>query len=236
MFGLFNKKKPLTVKEIEDSIYDGYLSFLNIREPEHISNLISSYKRMHPRMCPQSQLVAKDKLHGSEIYGFVWMYIISYIQDKGLKVNLNLFERGQYFGDVLDGYVQIARNSFKSRLSFLKFFVSDGVTREQQIQNTLDIADRIVIEELIKKSLLDQKELQTNIHWYKAIAFARIINSNANINCHDPDDIGFKNVIDTPKNCTNFIGDLIEEKEVEIYVSFTRNKQDYTTAIKAKVW
>lgn len=236
MFGLFNKRKPLTVKEIEDGIYAGYLSFLNITEPGHISNLICSYKRIHQKMCPKSQSIGKDELHSSEIYGFVWMYIMSYLKDKGLRVNPNLFERGEYFGNVLDGYVQIARNHSKSKLSFLKFWVSDGVSREQQIQNTLDITDRVIIEELIKKSLLEQKGFKTNIHWYKAIAFSRIINSSANFGSHDPDNIGCTYFVDTPKNCANFIGDIIEEEEVEIYVSFIRNKQDYTTTIEARVW
>lgn len=236
MFGLFNKRKPLTVKEIEDGIYDGFISFINFIETETTAfpHLISSYKRMHPKMCPMSQSLGKGVIHGAEIYGFVWVYILGDLQKKGLKVNLNLFERGEYFGDILDGYVQIARNRFRSSLYLMMNCVSRGSLNDQLTLITLNVDDKIMIEELIKKSLLDKKTIQSNVHWYKAIAFTRFINTG-NIFTYKPNSIFFQSVIDTPENCTNLAGDFIEQNEVKISVDFIRNKEDYTTTIDASV-
>lgn len=125
MFGLFKKKQPLTVKEIEEAVYEGYLSF-NTLKPFEFSTLIMSHKFIsHPKMCPKSLLLDTEKLDVSEVYGFIWMYIVQHLLDNGLKVNMNLFQRGEYFGDLLDGLVCDARQGFMARRELKKYWVGD---------------------------------------------------------------------------------------------------------------
>jgi hypothetical protein len=123
MFGLFKKKatQPLSVEEIEDSLYEAFLKFKSLN-PSEFYELIPSHKRNHPKMCPKSHHLDLNRLHKDEIYSFIWMFIFNHMKNSGLRVNFGLFQPGLPLWKVVDEYVQRAREHIKSEPEFSKFW------------------------------------------------------------------------------------------------------------------
>ena len=226
---LFGKKRiPLTVKEIEDGIYNGFLSFTRI-EPSNFYQLIISFKRKHPNMCPKSLSLSPEKMHSTEIYGLIWMYIIYFLQDNGLKVNIDRFKRGEYFGDMLDIYVVNARYGFKRNSQLDQFWEDEldiGLIKNgsnsanRQIKSLISSENNRILEETLKRSLKEKKVIDTTIPWHISLLF---INERS-----------FWQVFTSTNQIeVEWSGIKKEQNSDELFAHFIRSPDTNTTKIKS---
>jgi len=170
MFGLFNKRKPLTVKEIEDALYAGYLAFDKIHEPKQVEVLILDFKVKHSRACPKSLSLHPSVLHEDELYIFIWNYIFDHMASEGLRVNPEIFTPYAPLWEVLDAYIQRARKNFKMKPWLGGYW---QVEDAGHIQKELLSECRDLIERLIFRSADEQKAIESNVDWHDAKEFSK---------------------------------------------------------------
>ncbi|WP_417585858.1 hypothetical protein [Nitrincola sp.] len=170
MFGLFNKRKPLTVKEIEDALYAGYLAFDRINEPKQLERLILDFKAKRSRICPKSIALHPSVLHVDELYIFIWCFVFDHMASSGLRVNPKLFTPYSPLWEVLDEYIQSARKNFKMKPRLGGYW---QVKEAGHIQKKLSSEYREMVKRLIAKSFLEQKAIESDINWHDAEAFSR---------------------------------------------------------------
>lgn len=113
MFGLF--RKEITVKEIEEALYAGYLEFDKIHEPIQLEILILDFKVKHSSTCPKSFALQPSVLHEDELYIFIWCFMFDHMASEGLRVNPELFTPYAPLWEVLDAYIQRARRNLKMK-------------------------------------------------------------------------------------------------------------------------